>query len=117
MSLDNQFRAIDLVAMENFLGAKKLLDETLDGEVFNMAKKVLGKVTVSKKAISQLRDYNRYIIYTSFGTDFECLIGYWFPENPDDSLWAGVVLASDPRSAIRQKVIHAFRGWLKTKKG
>jgi hypothetical protein len=116
MSLGNQFRAIDLVAMENFLGAKLLLNETLDGEVSVMAREILGKISSSKKAMAQLNDYQRYIIYTGFGNwDLECLIGYWFPNNPDNPLWAGVVLRSNPKSAIRRQVIDAFRSWPKTK--
>ena len=113
MSIGNQFRAIDLVAMENFLGAKALMNETLDGEVPNLATKILGKVTSSRKAIAQLRDNERYIIYTWFGRwDFICMLGYWFPnQNPDDPLWAGITFSSNPKSAIRKKVIDAFRGW------
>jgi hypothetical protein len=112
MSLGNQFRSTDLVAMENFLSAKALMDETLDGEVSEKARKILGSVSNLKKAPNQLRDYQRYIVYSSF-EGFECLIGYWFPhENPDVPIWVGVRLYSDPDAPVRKEVIQAFRGWI-----
>jgi hypothetical protein len=61
--------------------------------------------------MKQLRDYERYTIQTAFGDwDFFCLIGYWFPNrNPDDPVWIGIVLTSNPKSKIRKEVIAAFR--------
>ena len=89
MSLGNQFRSTDLVSLENFLSAKALMDETLQGEVSEAAKKSLGSVSKTRKAIVQLYDHERYIIQTEFGGgDFYCMIGYWLPhENPDDPIW------------------------------
>jgi hypothetical protein len=49
MSLGNQFRAADIVAMENFLGVKALMDETLQGEVTLEAKKILGTLAPSRE--------------------------------------------------------------------
>jgi hypothetical protein len=117
MSLGNQFRAVDVVALENFLGVRALMDETLAGEVTLEAKKILGDVSSLKGSFKQLRDYARYTIQASFGNrDFYCLIGYQLPNrNPDDPVWAGVVLTSDPRSKIRSQVITAFRGLVKDK--
>lgn len=117
MSLGNQFRSTDLVAMENFLSAKALMDETLDGEVSKKAREILGSVTNLKKAPNQLRDYQRYIVYSSF-EGFECLIGYWFPhENPDAPIWVGIYLFSNPDAPVRKEVIQAFRGWIEKSRG
>jgi hypothetical protein len=114
MSLGNQFRSTDLVAMENFLSAKALMDETLEGEVSEKARKILGSVSNLKKASNQLRDHHRYIVYRFF-SGFECLIGYWLPhENPDEPVWVGITLYSDPHAKVRKEVIKAFRDWKAT---
>ncbi len=118
MSLGNQFRPVDLVALENFLGVRALMDETLQGEVTLEAKKVLGDVSSIKGSFKQLRDNERYTIQSGFGNwDFFCLIGYWFPNrNPDDSVWVGIVLTSNPKSKHRKQVISAFRDLSRTER-
>ena len=117
MSLGNQFRSTDLVAMENFISAKALMDETLDGEVLNEGWKILGNISTLKKAQNQLRDHHRYILYSDYPS-FECLIGYWLPyENPDDTVWVGITLASNPGAEARNDVIEAFRNWLEKTSG
>jgi hypothetical protein len=115
MSLGNQFRSTDLVALENFLSAKALMDETLQGEVSEATRKILGNVSSPRKAIIQLRDDHRYILYTLFRScGFECLIGYWFPnQNPDEPVWVGINLGVDPKPDGGKKVIDAFRDWVK----
>jgi hypothetical protein len=46
-------------ALENFLRAKALMDETLQGKVEQKAKEVFGRVSSPRKAVIQLRDYDR----------------------------------------------------------
>lgn len=113
MSLGNQFRATDLVAMENFSSARALMDETLKGEVSSKASEVLGWVTSIKKASDELRVHNRYIVFREFNHhEVSCMIGYFFPkENPDESVMLGIDLQSNPGSERRKDVTAAFRGW------
>ena len=103
--------------MESFLGVKALMDETLQGEVTLEAKKIFGDVSSIKGAMKQLRDNERYTIHTAFGrSDFFCVIGYWFPNrNPDDPVWLGIVLTSNPKSKIRKEIIAAFRSLVSDK--
>jgi hypothetical protein len=116
MSLGNQFKAIDLLAIENFQHATALMDEVLSGEVSMKAKEVFGDVSKTSKAMNQFRDFGRYVIYANFGAwDFWCTIGFWAPgDDPDDSLWVGVMIESNPKSAVRKQVIAAFRALDKT---
>ena len=113
MSLGNQFRSTDLVAMENFLSARALMDETLAGEVSATVRNVLGSVSNLKRNVDQqLRDIDRYTIYSEFD-GFDCAIGYWFPnENPDAPVWVGIQLFSNPQARVRKEVIQAFRDWI-----
>lgn len=114
MSLGNQFRSIDLVALENFLGAKALMDETLDGEVADEAQKILGSIDRSEaKKLTQLREHERYIIMNSNWQILPCLIGYWLPSgNPDDRVMVGISLESNPNATARKEVVAAFRTWV-----
>jgi len=114
MSLGNQFRSTDLVAMENYLSAKALMDETLNGEVSEKIRKILGSASDLKRNVDQqLRDHHRYVIFSG-----ECVIGYWFPhENPDKPVWVGIELWSDPRSRTRKEEIQAFRDWIEKSGG
>jgi hypothetical protein len=114
MSLGNQFRSTDVVALENFRSAKALMNETLIGEVSVAAGSILGKVIV-KKALDELNYNGRYIIYSQFDNwNLECLIGYWFPnENPDEPVSVGVILGCNPSTDTGRKAIEAFRSWTK----
>jgi hypothetical protein len=114
MSIGNQFRSVDLVALENFFGAKSLMDETLEGVVSDEMLRVFGNVYAAKKGMTYFRDHRRYVVSNGNWTDLECHIGYWLPHgNPDDPVQIGVLLYSKPGSPARRQVIEAFRGWMK----
>lgn len=116
MSLRNQFTAVDCVALEGFLAAKSLMDETLWSGVADAFAKTLGKVSASSVAMTQLRKHNRYIMLTGFGKnwDFQCLLGYWLPnDGPGDQVWVGVMLESNAKSPVRSKIDAAFRAFAK----
>jgi len=117
MSLGNQFRSTDLVAMENFLSARALMDETLQGEVFEKARKILGPVSSLTKSVDQLRAFQRYTIYSEVGV-LDWAMGYFFPhENPDKPVWVGIELWSNPRAVAHSELIQAFRGWIDKSRG
>ena len=119
MSLGNQFRSTDLVAMENFLGATALMNETLDGEVSNALKNILGELWPITRALGKyLRDENRYVVSNCDWGTVECHIGYWLPHaNPDETIWVGITIYSNPSAKTRKDVTAAFRNWLETARG
>jgi hypothetical protein len=112
MSLGNQFRSTDLVALENFASAKALMDETLEGEVREAALRIVGEVSSPKKVLYQLLD-NRYVLHHgNWRGDVDFLIGYSLPnENPDDPVWVGIRIFSNPASSVHKQVTEAFLGW------
>lgn len=112
MSVGNQFRSTDLVALENFRGAKAMMDETLS-EVSDRWSETLGKGGQINKAMGQLRMHGRYMISTRF-PGFEVLLGYWLPQgNSDEGISLGLVFYCDPKAKDRAAIIHAFREWAK----
>ena len=89
MSIRNQCNSIDSVALENFLGAKSLMDETLFSNVSEAFAKQLGKVSAPRKSLTELAKHSRYVIYTGLGKmfDFTCHAGYWLPkEDPTEQV-------------------------------
>jgi hypothetical protein len=114
MSVGNQFRSTDLVALENFRGAKAVLDKTLD-EACDEWKQVFGKRGHLNKAHSQMGKNGCYMISTRF-PGFEVSLGYWLPtHDSDDGVSLGLDFTSDPKAANRQVIIDAFRKWLAEK--
>lgn len=108
MSIGNQFRSTDLVALENFLGAKALMDETLTA-ASEHAKFGLAKFSNIARAMTQLRMHQRYIRHIDY-EGLHVFIGYWLPsQNPDEQIWLGVMLQSDPGSPNRRRIIEAFK--------
>jgi hypothetical protein len=112
MSLGNQFRSTDLVALENFVSAQSLMDETLDGEVNQAASKVFAKVK-SSKGFEDMRIDPRYVLhFGNWQSGLVVLIGYWLPhENPDAPVRVGITIYSNPLSTVRMDVIELFRSW------
>jgi hypothetical protein len=115
MALRNKFRPVDTLALESFLPAKELVDETLWTQVAKEFEQVLGKISSRTRAMSQLGVHSRYVMYVQFQKNaFECLLGYWLPADASDSLWLGVTLTSNPNSPLRKAVIAAYRELLKS---
>jgi hypothetical protein len=112
MSLGNKLCAVDLVGLENFVKAKLVLDETLEGEVMLAASQLLGK-TSFPKAVEEVNEDPRYVVHHGkWGDSFVFLFGYWFPNNdPDGSVWLGMTIYSNPQSASRAQVRELFRSW------
>jgi hypothetical protein len=112
MSLGNKFRSTDLVALENFFSAKALMDETIEGEVSGELTKFPGGLYSVKKCITYFRDHHLYAASNGNWNDIECYVGYWLPhENPDEPVWVGLTIYSNPTSPSRKHIVSAFRDW------
>ncbi len=112
MSLGNKISAIDLVALENFVKAKLVLDETMEGEVMLAASQLLGKIHFPK-AVEEISEDPRYVAHHGNWRDnFVILFGYWFPnDDPDGSTWLGLTIYSNPQSPVRAQTRELFRTW------
>jgi hypothetical protein len=111
MSNGNTFRSVDLVALENFLSAKALMDQTLE-ELPEQAAKLRGIMSSQTKAMGELRKWSRYVRFIDYKSIF-LMVGYWLPsEDPDEPVWAGVAMQSNPGGPARNEVIAAFKGWI-----
>lgn len=55
-------------------------------------------------------------MYAEFG-DFECLLGYWLPNEPSKRVKVGINFGVNPKSPISKAVTAAFRDFVRVKKG
>lgn len=116
MSLRNQFRSTDLVALENYLNAKGLMDETLN-EVHGEAERILPYAR--RPDVKDLQKECRYTL--SYGewhpkewnpTGLTILLGYWLPhDEPDGTVWLGINIYIPASSPSRKYAATAFREW------
>lgn len=119
MSVGNQFRSTDLVAMENIVSAMALMDETLQGEVRQRVECVFGNAKLLSGDPKQLRTHKRHIVYSDLkNKGFEFLIGYFFPhENPDAPVILNAefgVSIKDRNNDINKDIVAAFNNWVQS---
>ena len=67
MSQSNQFSPLDVLALSNFQKARKIMDATMWEGVSLKFERVAGGVSSQKRASSQLRDKDRYVMYVVHG--------------------------------------------------
>ena len=110
MSIGSKFRSTDFVALESFISARALMNETLDGEATSETKRIFGGVdTANKIAPRQLQAESRYIIASQTWNTLVCLIGYWLPDATDEPVWVGMMVYCNPKAPARKETIDAFR--------
>lgn len=112
MSLGNRFRPADLIAMQNLVHVKSLMDETLEACRQQLERVVGVRTHVRSRKMRELQDHSRYALLAVIGSrwDMACLVGYWFSgENDAESPWVGVCLQSNPESPRRDEIRKALR--------
>jgi hypothetical protein len=65
------------MAISNFSLVRRMLDETLFGEVADKFKSVAGGISQSSSMMTQLRDHDRYIYSQFQKNDIWIGLGYW----------------------------------------
>jgi len=74
---NNQYTPTDLIALNNFSRVRKMMDDTMYGEVSNKFIKLIGKISTHAKGMTQLRNHDRYIFDSHHAGGFQFLLGYW----------------------------------------
>jgi hypothetical protein len=67
MAHNNQFSAVDVIALANFTKSLNLMEETMWGEVSQQFEQVLGAVRQRATALTQLQVHGRYLMNVSSG--------------------------------------------------
>jgi len=113
MNTKNTFDAANILCLQHWHTTKSLMDETIAGEVNSCGQEILAMSGSPRKAIIQLRNFNRYVLafYVGEERDLECLVGYWLEET---QIWVGCMMLSNPTASSRIKVISEFQAFLKS---
>ena len=109
MSLNNKFSNIDVLALTNFPKVRKMMDETMFGDVSTKFETIAKGITKSSTCLTQLRDHNRYIYYHWQNSDFWIGLGYWIDPSiitnyPD----VGIVMEVSPSAKNRTEIIETM---------
>jgi len=102
MNQDNQFSAVDILALSNFRHAFSIVDETLGGEVdVKIGKLFPGqKKTSILEAYKQLRIWPRIARYVYFtGHDFKLMLGYFELSQDSELLYPDVSVCLQIRTS------------------
>ncbi|WP_406661374.1 PD-(D/E)XK nuclease family protein [Methanolobus sp. ZRKC3] len=60
LSGDNRFTSVDILALTNFPRVRKMMDETMYGEVSDKFTEITGGVSQSSFCLNQIKNHNRY---------------------------------------------------------
>jgi hypothetical protein len=121
MAQNNQFTAVDVLALSNMHKAFSMMDETMQGEVSEKFKEVTGKLLKSPaQTLSNLKERRRYLLFAVLqdGWSFWCGLGYHLPsasvtEYASVDLFVEVLSGSNLRHEIIKAMqeIAEQRGW------
>ena len=77
MNSTNQFTPLDIIALTNFSRVKRIMDETMYGEVYNKFQSIFKNVNKDSSSMTQIRDHDRYIYYSHRQNGLWVGFGYW----------------------------------------
>lgn len=109
MAHNNQFSAIDVIALANFTKSLKMMEEVMWGEVSNKFSQVIGNVKQKSTSMTQISNFGRYIMFTFMPT-WWCGLGFLL-KTPDHIGYPslGLILEVDPKSPHRPEIIEAMK--------
>ncbi len=109
MAHNNQFSAIDIIALANFTKSLTMMEEVMWGDVSNRFLQVMGSVKQKSTAMTQLSSFGRYIMFTFMPT-WWCGLGFLLKTPSQvDYPTVGLILEVDPKSPHRLEIIEVMK--------
>ena len=106
MSLNNKFSNIDILALTNFPKVRKIMDETMFGDVSNKFETIVQGITQPSTCMTQFRNHNRYIYFHYQTPDFWVGLGYWIdPSSITNYPDVGIIMEVSPNAKKRTEII------------
>lgn len=115
LSGDNRFTSVDILALTNFPRVRKMMDETMYGEVSDKFTEIAGGVSQPSFCLNQIKNHNRYTyIQNQNDKYFEIVLGYWMDDlKITDYPKVGIKLGVSPNAKHRTEIIAAMRDIVK----
>jgi len=119
LAMNNQFSPVDILTMMNFTKVKKIMDETILGEISVLFEKSLGGKSKDSTRLTELDRHNRFVYYRDFNNKVFIFLGYWMNSNtekdyPEVGVEIGISPASEVNSTIRDtfhKISDKYESW------
>lgn len=100
LTMNNQFTPLDLITLSNFSNASSIMDEILLGDISSRFEKVNGSITQKSTRLTQLKEHDRYIYYSSHKDRINVLLGFWMNANTKEEYPdLGVVIEINPNAS------------------
>lgn len=107
ISSDNKFSPVDIITLNNFSRVKRIIDETMEGEVLAALKKVAPKDGRESKPITELKHRDRYNYIRYQENHIWVGLGYWMNSFDEDVEYPDLkfVVEVSPKSPVYEEVI------------
>lgn len=115
LAQNNKFTVIDILALTNFPRVRKILDESMGGEVAIKFNEVAGKTPQISTVLNDLRFHDRYAYTQEQNDKFYVLLGYYMHKsNITDFPVVGLELSVSPNATNRNDIIRAAKEIVET---
>jgi len=109
LSMNNQFTPIDLLTLSNFSKVRKMLDESMYGQVSEKFKEINNGISKHSASLTQLRNHDRYIYWADHNEKMWVGLGYWMNSmNEKEYPEIGIVIEVAPNSNKREAITKAL---------
>lgn len=110
LSMNNQFNPSDIITLTNFTNVRRMMDESMFGEVSKKFELINHGISQKSTMMTQLRDNDRYVYYQYHNNRMKCMLGYWMnSRNEKDYPDIGIIIEIAPQSTDRKNVISTFK--------
>lgn len=109
---NNQFSAIDVIALANFTKSLKLMEDTVWGEVRQRFEQVLGPIRQQRAALTEIQKHGRYLMVADMQQSgrWWCGLGFMLKTSSlTDYPTVRLMLEVDPNSKCRVEIIEAMK--------
>lgn len=115
LSMNNQFKPSDIITLSNFTNVRKMMDESMLGDVAKRFKEINKGKSQKSTSMTELRNHDRYIYYKNHKEKLWIGLGYWMnSKNEKDYPDVGIVIEIAPSSIVKKEVITVFKEITKT---
>ncbi|ABE51749.1 PD-(D/E)XK nuclease family protein [Methanococcoides burtonii] len=111
LSGSNQFTSIDILTITNFPRVRKMMEETMSGDVFKRFENITGANNPRHStALNDLKDHNRYVYLQEQNDKFQLILGYFMNNLTIESYpKVGISINLSPKASERIQIMEVMK--------